>query len=123
MTVADELIKSGAVTHAYLGLQAVPLPASLASRAGVDRGLVLTAVDAGGPAAAAGLQPGDVLTDIDGQRATTTLQLTAVGVGQASGRQGRRDVPARRPQRHRDAHAGQPAHLTNKWDVQGWTPG
>jgi putative serine protease PepD len=85
VTVADELIKSGAVTHAYLGFQAVPLPPELASRAGVDNGLFVTGVSAGGPAAAAGLQPGDVVTEVDGQRATTTLQLTALELGKRAG--------------------------------------
>jgi putative serine protease PepD len=81
--VADELIKSGSVTHAYLGLQAVPLPAHLAP--GGEGGLFVTAVDAEGPAAAAGLQPRDIVTEIDGQRATSTLQLTALELARRAG--------------------------------------
>jgi putative serine protease PepD len=83
--VADELIKSGSVTHAYHGLQAVPLPPAVARNLGVEGGLFVTAVSAGGPAVAAGLQPGDIITEIDGQRATTTLQLTALELAKRAG--------------------------------------
>jgi putative serine protease PepD len=82
--VADELIKSGSVTHAYLGLQAVPLPARLAP-GDVDGGLFVTMVSAAGPAAAAGLQPGDILTQVNGQRATSTLELTVLELGRRAG--------------------------------------
>jgi putative serine protease PepD len=85
MTVADEIIKTGSVTHAYLGLQAVPLPAGAATAAGLDNGLVVTFVGDGGPAAAAGLQAGDVITEIDQNRASTTLQLAALELGRRAG--------------------------------------
>jgi putative serine protease PepD len=78
--VANEIIDTGGAAHAYLGLQAVPIPASAAGRAGVVQGLFVTAVAANGPAAHAGLRAGDVLTQIDGQAASnrqlTVLELT-----------------------------------------------
>ena len=83
--VADEIIDTGTVTHAYLGLQATPLPGFGAANAGVDHGLLVTAVSANGPAAGAGLSPSDVLTLINGQRAATTLQLAALELGKRPG--------------------------------------
>jgi putative serine protease PepD len=85
MMVAKELIASGSVTHAYLGLQAVPVPDVATPPAGVDHGLVVTVVTNGGPAANAGLQVRDVITQLDGQHATTTLQLAAIELGRRAG--------------------------------------
>ncbi|HEY1280979.1 MAG TPA: trypsin-like peptidase domain-containing protein [Acidimicrobiales bacterium] len=82
--VADEIIKTGVATHAYLGLQAVPLSSAVA-RSGLDSGLYVTSVSTGSPAAAAGLRPSDVIKEIDGQRATTTLQLSALELGKRRG--------------------------------------
>jgi putative serine protease PepD len=62
----------------------VPLPAHLAP-GGVEGGLVVTALDPSGPAAAAQLQAGDIITEIDGQRATSTLQLTALELARRAG--------------------------------------
>ena len=46
-----------------------------AAQAGVPEGLFVQAVSAGGPAAAAGLRPDDVITSIDGEPATSNIQL------------------------------------------------
>jgi putative serine protease PepD len=73
MQIADELIDHGSVTHAYFGLSTVPVPGSSAT--GAPQGLFVQAVEPGGPAARAGLQPGDVITEIDGRGATSTIQL------------------------------------------------
>jgi putative serine protease PepD len=75
MDIANQLIEHGAVTHATFGLEAVPIPASAAASAGTPQGLFVQAVATGGPAANAGIQPGDVITKIDGADATSSLQL------------------------------------------------
>jgi putative serine protease PepD len=75
MTIADEIISTGSVTHAYFGLGAVPIPPSAAAQAGVPEGLYVQTVAPGGPAATAGLRTGDVITKINGQPATSTIQL------------------------------------------------
>lgn len=75
MTIADEIISTGSVTHAYFGLGAVPIPPSAAAQAGVPEGLYIQTVTPGGPAAKAGLRTGDVITKINGQPATSTVQL------------------------------------------------
>jgi putative serine protease PepD len=71
--VADEIIATGKVTHSYLGLGVSTVPP--AAGASAAAGLYVNAVVPGGPAAAAGLQPGDVITAIDGEQATDPTQL------------------------------------------------
>jgi len=73
--IADEIIATGRVTHAFFGLQTVPIPPAAAEQAGLPEGLYVQAVTPGGPAAAAGLRPSDVITKIDGEPATTNIQL------------------------------------------------
>ena len=74
-SVADEIIATGTVTHAFFGLQAVPIPPAAAQQAGLPEGLYVQTVTPGGPAATAGLRPGDVITKIDGAPATSNIQL------------------------------------------------
>jgi putative serine protease PepD len=74
-TIADEIIATGSVTHAFFGLGTIPIPPAAAAQAGVPEGLYVQQVAAGGPAAAAGLRPGDVITKINGEPATSNVQL------------------------------------------------
>ena len=73
--VADEIIATGRVTHAFFGLQTAPIPPAAAEQAGLPEGLFVQAVTTGGPAATAGLRPEDVITKIDGEPATSNVQL------------------------------------------------
>jgi putative serine protease PepD len=70
--VADEIIATGKVTHSYLGLQVSTVPPSAS---GAPGGLYVNVVVPAGPAALAGLQQGDVITEVDGQPATSPTQL------------------------------------------------
>ena len=63
------------MTHAFFGLQTVPIPPAAAAQAGLPEGLFVQTVTPGGPAAQAGLRPDDVITSIDGEPATSNLQL------------------------------------------------
>jgi putative serine protease PepD len=74
-SVADEIITAGRVTHAFFGLATVPIPPAAAAQAGVPEGLYVQAVTAGGPAAQAGLRADDVITTINGEPATSNIQL------------------------------------------------
>jgi putative serine protease PepD len=70
--VADEIISTGKVTHSSVGLQVSTVPPS---GSGTRGGLYVNAVVPGGPAAMAGIQQGDVITEVDGQPATSPTQL------------------------------------------------
>jgi putative serine protease PepD len=74
-TISDDIISTGRASHSYFGVQTLPIPADAAAQAGLKGGLFVAGVVAGGPAAQAGLQRGDVITEIDGQTATTNVQL------------------------------------------------
>ena len=74
-TIADEIIATGSVTHAYFGLATVPIPAKAAADGGVPNGLYVQGVVTGGPAAQAGLRAGDIITEINGEPATSPVQL------------------------------------------------
>ncbi|HEU4699888.1 MAG TPA: trypsin-like peptidase domain-containing protein [Gemmatimonadales bacterium] len=76
MRVAQEIIRSGAVRRAWTGLD-VRGPESMRDwkRAG---GVVVTDVAPGGPAARAGVRPGDVLVEAAGRRLRNYLDWEAV---------------------------------------------
>jgi putative serine protease PepD len=86
-TISDEIIATGHVTHAYFGLQTIPVPEAAAAQAGVPSGLFVASVPAGGPAAKAGLQAGDVITTIEGQPATSNVQLQEITLTKQPGEQ------------------------------------
>jgi putative serine protease PepD len=74
-TVSTEIIDTGRVTHGFFGVQTQPILPAAAQQAGVPQGLFVVGVTAGGPSAQAGLVPNDVITRIDGQAATSNVQL------------------------------------------------
>jgi serine protease DegQ len=76
--VADELLEHGSARHAYLGLQPAALTPDIARELYVTGGGVLVyALAPGGPAAKAGIHPGDVLTAVGGQKITSVEELLA----------------------------------------------
>lgn len=76
--VADELLEHGRARHAYLGLQPAALTPDVARGLHVAEGGVLVyALAPGGPAAEAGIHPGDVLTAVGGQKITSVEELFA----------------------------------------------
>ncbi len=66
-SIATQLIGSGSVRHAYLGV----------GIASTSNGVRLTEVRPGTPAASAGLQAGDVITSIDGQSVRSASELSS----------------------------------------------
>ena len=84
-TIADEIISTGRVTHAFFGLQTVPIPQATAAEAGISEGLFVAGVVAGGPAAKAGLAQGDIITKLDGSPATTNVQLQELTLTKSPG--------------------------------------
>lgn len=67
--VVAQLIETGEVTHAFLGVQPGPLSPQLIERFDLDadEGVLLLNVVPDSPAADAGLEPGDVVTELDGE--------------------------------------------------------
>jgi putative serine protease PepD len=86
-TISSEIISTGRVTHAFFGLQTQPILPQAAQQAGVPDGLFVAAVTAGGPSAQAGLQTGDVITKVDGQPATSNVQLQELTLTKQPGNQ------------------------------------
>ena len=76
--VADELLQHGRARHAYLGLQPGELTSQTAAALHVESdGVVVYAVEADGPAAKAGIRPGDVVTAVAGQKVPSVEELFA----------------------------------------------
>jgi Do/DeqQ family serine protease len=79
----------GADDHAALGLSVAPLTPDLAARAGIDRdtkGLIVEDVDPDGRAAAAGIQPKDVIQEVNRRPVTTVEELRAAVKNSAADR-------------------------------------
>ena len=72
--VVSELIRHGRVRRAFIGVagQTVPLPRRLARRSGraQAQGVAIASLEPDGPAAKAGLQPGNIVLALDGERVT-----------------------------------------------------
>jgi serine protease Do len=69
MGVADQLIKTGKVTRGKIGVSIGNVSKDLAESLGLPKsdGAVIGNVEEGSPAAKAGLEPGDVITKVDGK--------------------------------------------------------
>jgi putative serine protease PepD len=86
-TISSEIISTGHVTHAFFGVQTQPIEQQAAQQAGVPQGLYVAGVTAGGPAASAGLRAGDVITKVDGEKATSNVQLQELTITKKPGDQ------------------------------------
>jgi putative serine protease PepD len=76
MNLAEQLIEKGEVSYPYLGMQVVVIPQDVAEQFNTAPGLFVEGVTAGGPAEEAGIEPGDIITALDGQPATDAAVLT-----------------------------------------------
>ena len=80
--IAQQLIESGKVSRGSLGVMVQDLTPSLAQAMDLDRtgGAVVAQVSPRSPAAKAGIQVGDVITSLDGDKVDTSAQLrNAIG--------------------------------------------
>jgi putative serine protease PepD len=71
-SVSDQIIATGTVTHAYVGISVVTIPPAAAKERGLSGGIYVQSVVPGRPAAAAGLRQGDVITELPGDTITVT---------------------------------------------------
>jgi S1-C subfamily serine protease len=92
-SVVSQLVSSGKIAHAYLGVSIQTIPADAARALGVPQGVEVAQVRAGTPAAGAGLKGatgtrtvnaqtyptgGDVITRVNGKRVTTDDELRSL---------------------------------------------
>ncbi|HWP10732.1 MAG TPA: DegQ family serine endoprotease [Ramlibacter sp.] len=82
--VKDQIVATGKVEHARLGVTVQEVNQTLADSFKLDRpeGALVSSVEKGGPAAKAGLQPGDVIRKVNGQPIVASGDLPAI-VGQS----------------------------------------
>ncbi len=75
--IADQLVASGSVSHAFMGISGQTVTPALAQANGlsVDYGALIADVFAGGGAAQAGLQRGDIIIALDGNKTASMDQL------------------------------------------------
>lgn len=73
--VADDIIETGAARHPLLGIEGKDLDMSAAAAKGLDGGAYVLQVTDGGPAAAAGLQSGDIIVSMSGEPTATMSDL------------------------------------------------
>lgn len=78
--IANELIKTGKAQNAYVGVSLNPSSSGGAQISRSSQGVV-----PGGPAAKAGLKPGDVITAVNGHQINTTNQFVATIANYAPG--------------------------------------
>src|ERR1700734_2404609 len=85
--IISALMKDGGVRRAYLGLVSTPepLPAPLQERFGRRSGLRVAEVVSGGPAARAGVRPGDLLVSAGGHPVQKAQDLQRLMFGEAIG--------------------------------------
>lgn len=79
-SVLDDLITKGKVSHPWVGIGVYTLTKDLANYYGlsVEEGVLISQIYNNSPAEKAGLQPGDVVLEIDRQKVTTSEQLVDI---------------------------------------------
>ena len=87
VTVANQLLKTGQVEHAFVGIQPAQLTPELARELGLKEtsGVLVYAVTRGGPADRARIVPGDILVAITGKRLSSVEDLFTVLRGHRPG--------------------------------------
>ncbi|HVZ44632.1 MAG TPA: Do family serine endopeptidase [Ramlibacter sp.] len=75
--VLEGIVKEGVVTRGWIGVEPAELTPELMETFGVKarEGVLITGVLQNGPAARAGIRPGDVITDVGGKRIANVSEL------------------------------------------------
>ncbi len=75
--VLESIVKDGQVTRGWIGVEPQDLVPELAETFGIKArsGVIITGVLQNGPAAQAGILPGDVITEVGGKPVRTTTEL------------------------------------------------
>ncbi|MGQ0750299.1 MAG: Do family serine endopeptidase [Betaproteobacteria bacterium] len=87
MNVKDQLVAHGKVTRGRIGVTVQEVTPTLAQSFGLDkaRGALVSKVDADGPAAKGGLQPGDIIVGFNGKPIEHSGELPAIVAGTKPG--------------------------------------
>ena len=87
--IIEQLRAGGKVERGWLGLRIQPVTPDIAESVGLDKakGALVTDVDPDGPAAAAKLQPGDVVLSFDGKPVERSRQLPRLVAGTQAGKE------------------------------------
>jgi serine protease Do len=96
-TVVADLEKDGRVTRGYLGVEAQSVTPAMARALDLpknahDSGALVASIEPDSPAAKAGLQPGDVILSVDGQKAGTPRDLAVDMAAEKPGSETRLDI-------------------------------
>lgn len=78
LDVVQQILQTGQVVVPSLGAATTELSSEMASLTGLPPGTQIVTVDKGGPAASAGLQPGDVITQVDDVKLDAAHPLSLV---------------------------------------------
>jgi Do/DeqQ family serine protease len=95
--VLDAIVRDGQVTRGWIGVEPQELTRELAESFGLEpgSGVVITGVLQNGPAAQAGIRPGDVITAVGGKPVATVPQLLSAVAALAPGTASPLDVTRR----------------------------
>ncbi|MBN4666772.1 Do family serine endopeptidase [Pandoraea nosoerga] len=79
-SVLESIITTGTVTRGWVGVEPQDITSDIAESFGLqqDSGVIIAGVVQGGPADKAGVQPGDILTKVDGDAIRDTTELLNV---------------------------------------------
>jgi serine protease Do len=94
MDIEQQLLTKGKVRRGRLGVSIQEVSQGLADSFGLDkpRGALVSSVDAGSPAAKAGIQPGDVILKFNGKEIESSSQLPAMVGSVAPGSEVRMEI-------------------------------
>ena len=78
MDIIDQLIEYGTVRRPYIGITGSSLTEALAERYNYPVGVYVESVEEGGPAEEAGLEVGDVITEVEGQAVGSVEEINTI---------------------------------------------
>ena len=78
MDIIEQLIEYGSVKRPYIGITGSSLTESLAQRYNYPTGVYVESVEEGGPAEEAGLEVGDVITEVEGEAVSSVDEINTI---------------------------------------------
>ncbi len=78
MDIINQLIEYGTVRRPYIGISGSSLTEALSERYNYPVGVYVESVEEGGPAEEAGLEVGDVITEVDGQAVESVEEINTI---------------------------------------------